>query len=183
MNKQLIQFRRRCFALSHVHSNVQWTLFSAFNMSSSEEQWAGIGQHSGTQSRFSSAHLVKGNDWILTLEYMFLIVVESWIPPEEIHKDGGRTCQLHRDWLSPRGNWTQGFLVRRHRATIHFYDSSRTLSILAPVLQWLCCFPDWQSGFKWTFKEDCQTPVLQGCSTTFGLNGKHALWRKSIRLQ
>lgn len=136
-----------------------------------------------TRSRSSSAHLVEGNNWILTLGYMFLIVVKSWTPPEEIHTDAGRTCQLCREWPSPRGNWSQGLLVRRHRATIHFYDSPCTLSILVPALQWLCCFLDWQSGFKWTFKEDCQTPGLWGCSTTFGINGKHVLWRKSICLQ
>lgn len=141
MNKQLTQFRRRCFALSHIHSNVQWKLFSAFDTSCSEQQWAGIGQHSGTRSRFSSAHLVEHNDWILTLKYMFLIVVESWTPPEEIHTDAGRTCQLRREWPSPRGNWTEGLLVRRHRATIHFYDSPRTLSILAPVLAMTVLFP------------------------------------------
>lgn len=132
-----------------------------------------------TRSRSSPAHLVQGNNWILTLEYMFLIVVESWTSPEEIHTDAGRTCQLCRERPSPRGNWSQGLLVRSHHSFLWF----SAYSILAPALQGLCCFPDWHSGFKWTFKEDCQTPGLRGCSTTFGLNGKHALWRKPICLQ
>lgn len=61
------------------------------------QQCAASVRRPGTRPRSSSAHLVEGTGFILTLEYTYLIVEGNWSNRRKSHTDTGRTCKVHTE--------------------------------------------------------------------------------------